>query len=361
MGNGIPVAIATAGAPAGAASARRILVQPGRNSFPDMTSFVVERIGFELIQLADYDSHRAQSKWTHLRGLARQSLDLIRWLPRLRNCRCVITIGPVSHGHLLKLLKRLRIVNYRQSITLGWYIHSPRWFPLLRLLTKLDGPDDQYILFSDWEIELYRMHLGIDPSRMHWLPYGEWGPPPKITEITLPDNLPDGGYYFAGGYSNRDYVPLIAAFRKIGAPLLIICSALNTELDNLDLPHNVTILRDVPAERFEAYVRQAKACIIPLKRDTGASGQSVTLRSMRNGKAIITNDFGGVRDYIIDGVSGYLVADMARDLPGIVATIERDPAAAERLGEAAHQRYCDYFSPESGAAALARILSPLLA
>ena len=43
-------------------AAQRVLVQPGRNAFPDMTAFLVERFGFELVQLTDYDGHLAQSK-----------------------------------------------------------------------------------------------------------------------------------------------------------------------------------------------------------------------------------------------------------------------------------------------------------
>ena len=114
-------------------------------------------------------------------------------------------------------------------------------------------------------------------------------------------------------------------------------------------------------ETFDAYVRNAKACIIPLKHDTGASGQSVMLRLMRNRKTIIATDFGSVRGYIVNGKSGLLVADIERDLPAIVAGLERDPAAAKSLGKAAYERYCEYFSLAAGGEALGRILEPSLA
>jgi glycosyltransferase involved in cell wall biosynthesis len=341
-------------------AAQRVLVQPGRNSFPDMTAFLVERFGFELVQLRDYDGHVAQSKWTHLRGLARQSLELLRALSQLRRSDCVVTLGPVTHGHLLRLLRRLRIVRYRRSIAIGWYFHSPSWFPLLRWLAKLDGPNDHYVLFSDWEIELYRAQLGIDPKRMHWLPYGEWGAPPHTDGIAPPEGVTAGQYYFAGGFSNRDYPSLIAAFGTIAAPLVIVGSAMDSELAAAEFPPNVTVFCDLPPARFEAYLRHAKACIIPLKRDTGASGQSVTLRAMRNGKPIIASDVGSMRDYVVDGVSGFLVRDMARQLPAILSRIEDEPVEAERLGNAAYRRYCERFSPDAGGAALARLLSPLI-
>jgi len=338
------------------AAGQRILVQPGRNAFPDMSSYISERFGFDLLQLSDYEIHRAQSKWAHLRGLLRQSCDLMRALGRLRRCRVVIAIGPISY--LIKLLKRLRLIRYETSFCLGWHVRSPRWFPVFRALSRLDSKGDHYIVFSEWEIGLYQAQLGIAPERMHFLPYGDWSRSADPAE-TSPGDRDD--YYFAGGFSNRDYPALVAAFRAIPARLVIICSALNKELDGLDIPPNVTVLRDRPSDEFDTYVRNAKACIIPLKHDTGASGQSVMLRLMRHRKAIVATDFGSVRGYVVDGESGVLVKDIERDLPAVVARLEDDPVAAEALGAAAYERYRRYFSLEAGEAALDRILEPMMA
>ena len=339
---------------AGHSAEGRILVQPGHNAFPDMVAFIAETFGFELLQLSDFEIHRALSKWAHLRGLIRQSVDLLRSLGRLRRCRVVIAIGPISY--LIKLLRRLGLIRYETSFCLGWHVRSPRWFPVFRVLSRLDGAGDHYIVFSEWEIGLYEKKLGIARERMHFLPYGDWSPNPveAATEKAM------GDYYFAGGYSNRDYPALIAAFRALPARLVIICSALNKEIVDSELPANITVLRDVPGEMFDRYVRDAKACVIPLKHDTGASGQSVMLRLMKYKKAIVASDFGGVRGYVVNGESGLLVEDLERDLPAIVARIERDPVAAEALGAAAYERYCRYFSFDAGSEALGRILAPSL-
>jgi glycosyltransferase involved in cell wall biosynthesis len=223
---------------------------------------------------------------------------------------------------------------------------------VFRALSRLDGGGDHYIVFSEFEIGLYQARLGIARERMHFLPYGDW----SAERCEAAPETAAGDYYFAGGYSNRDYPALIAAFRPIPARLVIVCSALNKEIVDADLPANVTVLRDLPSPAFDAYVRNAKACIIPLKHDTGASGQSVMLRLMRNRKAVIATDFGSVRGYVIDGESGLLVTDLERDLPAIIARIERDPSIAPTLGAAAYQRYRRYFSFEAGGAALGRIL-----
>jgi len=336
-------------------TAGRVLVQPGRNAFPDMVGFIAETFGFDVLELSDYEIHRALSKAAHLRGLICQSFDLLRSVGRLRRCRVVIAIGPISY--LIKLLRRVGLVRYETSFCLGWHVRSPRWFPVFRALSRLDGSGDHYIVFSEFEIGLYETNLGIARERMHFLPYGDWS---AENRGTVPEPAA-GDYYFAGGYSNRDYPALIAAFRRIPARLMIVCSALNKEIVDADLPANITVLRDLPGEQFDAYVRGAKACIIPLKHDSGASGQSVMLRLMRHRKAIIANDFGSIRGYIADGESGRLIDDLARDLPEIVAVIERDPKIAAAWGAAAYERYSRYFSREAGGKALGRIIEPLLA
>jgi hypothetical protein len=66
-------------------------------------------------------------------------------------------------------------------------------------------------------------------------------------------------------------------------------------LKTITLPANVEALCDIPVAAFDDYVRGAKAGIVALKHDTGASGQSVALALMRNRKCIIATDVAGLR------------------------------------------------------------------
>ena len=151
------------------------------------------------------------------------------------------------------------------------------------------------------------------------------------------------GYYFAGGYTNRDYGSLISAFRNRSEMLIIACAHLNTEIpDSSDgAQYHRAAGHSTPSL---AYVRGAKACIAPLKHDTGASGQSMILQCLRNGKAVIASDKDAVRPYVIDGKTGYLVRDMKRMLPNIISRIEADPTLADTLGQAGYQHYKENFS-----------------
>ncbi|HMK21059.1 MAG TPA: hypothetical protein VK466_01920, partial [Terriglobales bacterium] len=170
--------------------------------------------------------------------------------------------------------------------------------------------------------------------------------------------MPGGDYYLAGGRSNRDYVSLVEAFRSLPARLLIVCSQGNREeLEGIALPDNVAVECDVPSEVFDQHVRGAKAGIIPLQHDTGSAGQSVGLALMRNAKCILATRTGGLEDYIEDGVSGYWIDDLGRDVPALIRKLENDPGGAEKMGRASRQRYEARFSLTLAASAFENVLA----
>src|ERR1700690_2743796 len=254
-----------------------IQLQPGENQ--DFAARMAG-LGFERVVLQANGSRfmtKPQLLLQYLNGAVRL---LIGWR-RLREVDTVIVSG--HFAYVVKLLARLRSLKYRRLLCFAFFVHSRRWFPVLPFLSYHDREDDHYVTFSRSEVDLYAERLGIERSRMHYLPYGEWG---KIA--TLPGVVTQnaGGYYFAGGYSNRDYRALVKVFRTISARLVIICSRLNRDLDGVELPPNVSVLYDLPRAVFEAYAEGAKAGIVWLKHDTGASGQSVVLILMRHGKCV---------------------------------------------------------------------------
>ena len=331
-----------------------VVVQQSWSEYPDFVDCLTE-LGFSRVVLGT-QSALFKGKFTLTRQAIRASMQLWRHRQTLRDTGILVVFGHFTW--VIKLLARLRLIRYRELFCFAFFVHAPVWFPVFRWLSRLDTARDHYLIFSRSELDLYAHRLGIDTSRMHYLPYGDWSMVPATDEpaaggIESPELV---DYYFSGGYSNRDYLSLIDAFRDIAAPLVIVCSSLNKELDNVSLPPNVKVLRDVPSPTFEQYVRGAKAGIICLKLDTGASGQSVVLRLMRNAKVVIASDVGAMREYIEPGVSGYLMGDLTADLREFIAKIEGDPDAAVSAGQRAREKYLKCFSRSASAAAFKNIL-----
>jgi glycosyltransferase involved in cell wall biosynthesis len=139
---------------------------------------------------------------------------------------------------------------------------------------------------------------------------------------------------------------------------VIVCSKVNLEeLGQAPMPNNITVLCDVPIARFDEYVQNAKTGIIALRHDTGSAGQSVALALMRNAKCILATRAGDLVEYIEDGVSGYWIDDVTRDLPAYVRQLDAEPGRAEKMGEAGRQRYAEHFSLTTAAAAFENVLA----
>jgi glycosyltransferase involved in cell wall biosynthesis len=191
------------------------------------------------------------------------------------------------------------------------------------------------VLFSQFERRLYAESLRLTDDRMSYVPYGNLNDSePDDPSAPLLHGLREGEFFFSGGYSNRDYLSLIEVFGELPYELVIVCSALNTEISESNLPANIRVLREVPSGVFDSYVKAARACIIPIAHDTGAAGQSCLLRYMKHRKIIIATNTGIIREYVQDKTSGILVKDnrsAMRDAIRAVATTfptRRQPANA---------------------------------
>ena len=329
---------------------RNVFIQLRGEEYQDFARFLEDR-GFERVVL-NVPGTRFMSKAQLLAQYARGILRLLRSVLRLRDIHHLVVFG--HFGYAVKLLARAGLIRYHKLFCFAFFVHDPRLYALCRGLRSLDSRDDLYLIFSRSEIELYERHLGIERRQMIYLPYGDWG---QFTWRTAEAcTLPGGEYYIAGGSSNRDYAALVESFREIPARLLIVCAQSNwMELRNTALPQNVEVLRDVPSDVFEALVRGAKAGIIPLKLDTGAAGQSVALALMRNSKCVIASDAGALREYVENGVTGFLLSNLARQLPGVIDRIEKH-ALFRAMGRAGRARYEKKFSRDAVAAAFEKLL-----
>jgi glycosyltransferase involved in cell wall biosynthesis len=331
---------------------RNYVLQLYRSEYHDFVAYL-EKIRFQRIVL-NVPAVRFKSA-RQLAGLYLRGGWRLLW--QLRQLREAQTLVVFSHfAFLVKLFARVGLIRYERLFCFGFFLHDPRWVPLCRWLVRFDSERDHYVIFSESEKDLYATQMGIARERMHFVPLGDWA------EIRLRDRRPNedlkGEFYFAGGRSNRDYAPLVEAFRSIRATLVIVCSESNLcELREMDVPGNVRVLCDLPAAAFEDYLRHAKAGIIPLKRDMGSAGQSVALALMRNAKCVIATEAAGLREYVEHGVSGFMVNDLNQELPALIESLEAEPGRAAAMGRAARLRYEQHFSLTIAAEAFENVLA----
>lgn len=322
----------------------------------DMARFLSEVHGFDLIYRSASDPVKDRTKSFFVR---QAFLDLVFLVMRLRVIKRYDYILALWHSApAFMLLKRLGLIDYDRLLWFGFLVHSPFWSRLYRWIVKLDPVTTRFVVFTEQEIDLYAKRLGIQREKLLFIPHGDWPQPIDIPDAFTPDPDLDleTPFYFAGGFTNRDYKPVIEAFRRLKKRLIIVCSTNNTDVVDDELPPNITVYRDITFPEFELLLRASKAVIIPLKHDEGAAGHSVLVRSMRNAKIIVANDYRIIEDYVEKGVDGVLIDDMNQGLETTIKEIEADPGRFKPIQEAARRRFHNNYSQE----AMEKLMSDLI-
>lgn len=193
----------------------------------------------------------------------------------------------------------------------------------------IDHPNIHYAVFSRDELETFPATWGVDPSRVHDVPFCATlrdADPPQEREP----------FVFAGGDSLRDYRALVAARDSLRWPLTIA-----TRLYGAAASDGIGPL---PPDEYAACAARAAISVVALKRDTVRSaGQQTYLNAMLLGQAVVVTEAPGVRDYVDDGRTGLVVDNEPDALAGAINGLIDDPARREALGRAAratvHERF----------------------
>jgi glycosyltransferase involved in cell wall biosynthesis len=228
-----------------------------------------------------------------------------------------------------------------------------------RMLMRLaDRAVVRYILYSPAEVEPFANLWGIDKSkvRVAYLPF--FGKLKADAPALFPPiNEP---YIFAGGNSFRDYPALIKAAHLMPDIQFIICTSDLASCTNL--PPNVRA-GQVSCAEYSKLMREATAVVIPLqcqvRRITGAL---TYLQAMWLKKPIIVSDALSVRDYIDDGVTGWIVDGSPESYVEAIRWV-MDPAHWEevaRVCDQAHQAVDSQFSLDRYVTQLLEVMSEVV-
>lgn len=264
---------------------------------------------------------------------------VLKYFKRFKKTDVIVAVGFLSL--IFKVMIKLKLISCKKFIWLGFQVHTPKLYGFFKFMLKATAiPQEIFLLNAAYEADIYEKELGIPAHKMQTLQYSDWGSTISPEEV----QQQHGNYYFAGGYTNRDYEPVIEVFKKNGRRLIIVGSVMNQGLSE-ELPNNITILKDIPKREFAQLLNKAKVCILPMKKITGASGQMVLLNYMKNGKPIIASDVPSVHEYVKDEESA-IFYNTAKDLEEAVERVENSLALRTSLGKQAIAAYQRNFSKD---------------
>ena len=205
-----------------------------------------------------------------------------------------------------------------------------------RAISLLDGPHVRYAVLSTSEVASFPKVWGVDPHRVVFQPF------PNTLHGYRDMPTGDDGYLFAGGNSVRDYGLLEAALEGFHVPTRIATHWRPTR----NLPH----LQAGPTshDEFMRLMANSHAVVVPLRQTVRSAGQQTYLNAMGLRKPVIVTDAPGVRDYVIDGVTGVIVPPDAEAMRAAIRHV-MDPANARfyaQMGERAREDVLKRFNEE---------------
>jgi len=257
------------------------------------------------------------------------------YLKAIRGQYDCIVLGAGTSDGIFALLKAILPFNIPPLIQIDCLWHTPKGRMGRALRTtymKIYGRAvDSYIVWARREIDAYSREFGLPREKFHFIPYHN-------TMHGFDDVPHDGGYIFSGGNYDRDYRTLLEAVDGIEVPVRIGCTR-KEQFTGLQIPHNV----DIRGYSHTEYLKVMGGCKINIVAMKGgllhSGGQQTFINSMTMGKPTIVTDPDGGRDYIEDGVDGFLVppAD-PRALREKIIFLLKHPEIAWEIGKKAKER-----------------------
>jgi glycosyltransferase involved in cell wall biosynthesis len=193
-------------------------------------------------------------------------------------------------------------------------------------LSAIDSARVTYCVLSSKELEVFPRTWGIPAERVVFTPFYF-----TAGDEDLEAPITEAGGVFSGGDSLRDYGPVLAVARRVPAPFTLATRLVSSR----GLPPNVRAGR-VTHQAFMAELRRASVVVVALAdRKDRSAGQQTYLNAMALGKLVVVPDVMGVRDYVEDGRTGFIVP------PGDDLALERavrwalDPGHRSKVREIA--------------------------
>ena len=155
---------------------------------------------------------------------------------------------------------------------------------------------DRFICFAKEECHYYSSIFGVDESKFIYVPLGY--------SIATDVQISDEEYIFSTGRSNRDYDFLVNSLKNTDFKLIIACDTYHTTSENTE---NIKFLNDCYGNDMLQLMAKCHCIVVPLKDLKMSSGQLVVIQAMALGKPVVCTKSDGIKDYVEDGVTGFLI------------------------------------------------------
>ena len=263
-------------------------------------------------------------------------------------------------GVILNLLSRM-FANRRLLILMNW-LTPPAKTSLTTFMYKFAISNNKCtILVNSMEsADQWQRLLSIDTvSYAHFI----FNPDVYDSEVSFVNPLEklksvDGGYFFTGGMSNRNWALLADVARKMDK-VHFVCCALQQDFESqvTNKPSNMKVYYNVSSDEYYSLLAGSYAVLIPLKSKSVA-GLINILRSIQEGVICCISETPATKQYYADETLQFVVEDSVESWLKCVMnllTIESDEYAKIITGM--QDFIFNEFSPDSACDRLSEIVN----
>ena len=255
------------------------------------------------------------------------------------------------HGIFLAFLQRVFRVKKTINLTIMTFIYKPKKSLLGKLyfwfvhFAVTSGYVDTIVVFSESEKLYYSDLFHVDAELFECVFLGV-----EDAYRTYENDIIDGDYCVSAGRSNRDYSFLINVWDDDKRKLFIVC---DDPISNNN--QKVTVNNNCFGEDYMRALAGAHAVIISLENDKISSGQLVLLHAMMLGKPVIMTNNSALRDYLQNGVTGFVIEKSQEQLDEVLRKLE-DKSVYARISKNAR----DFFLANCTLAAEAEQIAAII-
>ena len=295
----------------------------------------------------------APKSW-HKRGAV---TPLGEWLNHIRYVRqalqwrtdCVVTSFPQL---ALVASVLLSLQGSRKTRLIAWNFNlgslNNAWKG--RLVGRLLGRADRFIVHARGEIEPYAAWLGISTDRFRFVPLQQ-GLVRQLPASPIP-----APYLVSLGSAQRDFPTLIEAVLGTGIKTVVISK--RSFLDQLPEHPDLIKLSGLSMTECNSILAGATINVTPIRPTHTAAGQITFINAMQLGVPTVATRCVGTVDYIHDGETGLLTPPGdALAMRVAIESLWSDAPLRERIGAAAKAHVLQHCSDEAAGRHLSRIIA----
>lgn len=232
--------------------------------------------------------------------------------------------------------KRVKLIGYEIIFNFKDNLRNKAVVQLWRLAVK---KIDKLIVQTSSEREYLADTFQTSSSRFETIPF--------YTEEAAYIGPTAGGFIFAAGRMERDFVTLLQALEQNKLPAILVAERSLKEVLEPLKSENVSIYYNIPKQQYLELLQKARLVVVPLFKGAAARGQVVILEAMKYGKPVLSSKVAGTVDYIVHGETGLLVEpENTAQLRSLMEQYFPKLEVLKQLGENGFEAQRNKFSPK---------------